>query len=368
MRFTRDLFRGTSPLLAALAVPPLGRGDGNSTEKRISGGIFFLFLSLLLFTACDKPNIPTEYVLDLPANFPPPAIPVDNPMTEEKFNLGKKLFFDPQLSADGTVSCASCHFQAFGFSDTTALSEGVEGRLGRRNAMPIINLAYASKLFWDGGVNSLEDQALHPIIDELEMDADPAEILTYLLEDGEYLDLFDLAYNARPTIAGVVDAIATYERALISSNSPYDQYVLGNENAISPAAKRGLELFNSESAECFHCHTGYNFTDNSFQNNGLYEMYADEGRAEITGRESDAGKFKTPTLRNIAKTAPYMHDGSLATLEAVLDHYASQGKNHPNRSIFLFNISLSEQDKQDIIAFLESLTDEEFLSNPAFRP
>ncbi|MFK7925252.1 MAG: cytochrome-c peroxidase [Bacteroidia bacterium] len=337
-----------------------------------------VILVLLVFNACDKgPEIyvPTPYELEIPAGFPAPLIPADNPMTVEKVELGKKLFYDPNLSADGTVSCASCHFPDRGFADTVSLSKGFEGRLGGRNAMSLTNIAYAQSLFWDGGVDNLEDQALHPIIDEREMAADPADILSYLNGDAAYYEMFDQAFGGPATILAVVNSLASFERTLLSGNSPYDRHIAGDVTALSESAKRGLALFNTERAECFHCHTGYNFTDESFQNNGLYE-YAefiakgDGGRAEITGRQLDEHLFKTPTLRNIELTAPYMHDGSLATLEDVLDRYASvNSRFHPNKNdIFFANMAIDEQDKADLVAFLKSLTDDEFSNNPAFRP
>ncbi|MEM6344633.1 MAG: cytochrome c peroxidase [Bacteroidota bacterium] len=340
--------------------------------------VAFIVSVLLAFNACDKGpeiHVPTPYVLQIPADFPEPLIPADNPMTVEKVELGKKLFYDPNLSADGTVSCASCHFPDRGFADTTVLSDGVEGKLGRRNAMALTNIAYSQSLFWDGGVNNLEDQALHPIIDEVEMAADPAEVLSYLTNNEEYYDMFAKAYDGPPTMLGVVNAIASFERTLISGNSPYDRYIAGDLTAMSEAAIRGMKLFETEKSECFHCHTGFNFTDDGFQNNGLYD-YAeyiakgDGGRAEITGRQLDEHLFKTPTLRNIELTAPYMHDGSLATLEEVVERYSTvNSRYHPNKNdVNFINMDLNEQDKADLVAFLKALTDEEFSKNPAFRP
>ena len=330
-------------------------------------GILGVF-TLLSFMACKKGPTETSYILEVPDHFPTPPIPADNPLTEEKVELGRKLFFDPILSADNTVSCASCHLQANAFSDPRPLSEGVGGVLGRRHAMALINLVYENRFFWDGANPSLEEQAIHPIIDEREMAADISEVERKLNEDLEYPDLFDEAFGEGPSVATIVDALASYERILISSDSPYDRYLAGDDNALSESAKRGLELFNSEQGECFHCHTGFNFTDGSFQNNGLYEEYADEGRKMVTGRDNDLAKFKTPTLRNVEFTAPYMHDGSMATLEEVVAHYASRGKPHPNRSIFMLNITLNEAEQADLVNFLKSLSDESFLTNPEFRP
>ena len=329
----------------------------------------------LLGVGCDKtpppepePSGPTPYEITVPDHFPTPFIPEDNPLTVEKIALGKKLFFDPILSVDSTISCASCHFPQYGFSDTVQFSKGVEDKLGLRNAMPLINLVYSTSFFWDGANPSLEEQAIHPIINELEMASKPEWFVPKLENHPEYPELFQKAMDAPPSAKTVVDAIASYERILVSTNSPYDRYLAGDTSALSPSAKKGLTIFESEQGECFHCHVGYNLTDGSFQNNGLYYAYGDLGRMEITGSIFDEGKFKVPTLRNIEHTAPYMHDGSLKTLEEVMDHYGSGGKPHPNRNIFVGNISLNEQEKQDIIAFMKSLSDDEFLNNPEFRP
>lgn len=325
-------------------------------------------IGLMGIISCKKEPFETPYVLEVPAHFPTPPVPAENPLTEEKVELGRRLFFDPILSVDNTVACITCHPQEHAFSDPNTLSEGVGGALGTRNAPALINLAYEKSFFWDGANPSLEEQAIHPIINELEMAADLPALEQKLKDHAEYPDLFDEAFGAEPSIATIVDALASYERILISSNSPYDRYVAGDENAISESAKRGLELFNSEQGECFHCHTSFNFTDGSFQNNALYEEYADEGRKMVTGRDNDLAKFKTPTLRNVEYTAPYMHDGSLKTLEEVVAHYASRGKDHPNRSIFMLNITLDESEQADLVNFLKSLSDESFLTNPEFRP
>lgn len=330
--------------------------------------IILVFMSIGLFS-CKKPKPfnPTTLTLEVPKHFPTPAIPSDNPLTEEKVLLGKKLFFDPILSGDQTVSCGSCHLPSKAFSDTTALSIGINGKKGSRNAPPLINPVYGERFFWDGANPSLEEQAIQPILNELELGGDFEVILERLNNHPDYPQLFKDAFNEVPSTANILDAIASFERTLISANSPYDRYLAGDENAISESAKRGLALFNSEQGECFHCHTGFNFTDESFQNNGLYIIYEDEGRAAVTGRDNDRAKFKTPTLRNIEFTAPYMHDGSMKTLEEVLDHYASQGQPHPNRSIFMRNIDLTLEDRRDLINFLKSLGDPEFLNNPDFR-
>lgn len=332
------------------------------------------FVSFGILVSCKpennpEPDEPTPYALDKPAHFPSFLIPEDNQLTEERVALGKRLFFDKQLSSTRTVSCATCHKPELAFSDGLALARGVEGRTPGRNAPSLTNVAYVSRLNWDGGVPTLEQQAIVPITNHLEMDMTFEEIVNRLSQDETYVEQFQAAYERGPDTYTIVRALSAFERTLISGNSPYDKYLSGEDtNALSASAKRGRELFFSEKAECFHCHGGLFLTTNQFENNGLYEEYEDKGRYNITGRDFDKGKFKVPTLRNIALTAPYMHDGSLATLEEVIDHYASGGKNHPNKSAFLVPLALTEQDKEDLKNFLHSLTDEEFINNPAFRP
>ena len=328
-----------------------------------------LFLLLSIGCKQNPPEVkpPELYQLNIPDHFPDVPIPDDNPLTVDKVKLGKKLFYDPILSLDNTISCASCHLADNGFADPRRLSFGVDNTRGKRNSMALINLAYAQSFFWDGANPTLEDQAIHPIISEIEMKGDPATIEERLKAHAEYPDLFTEAFDAPPSMSTIIDALACFERTMISANAPYDKYVQGDTSALTPSQVRGMLLFETEQAECFHCHAGYNFTDGSFQNNGLYNTYEDPGRMDITGNSRDAGKFKVPTLRNIEYTAPYMHDGNFKTLEQVMDHYARGGSDHPNKNLFIGNINLSEQDKQDLINFLKALSDEEFINNPEFR-
>jgi cytochrome c peroxidase len=310
----------------------------------------------------------TAYTLDIPPGFPQPEIPGDNQLTENRVKLGKMLFFDKTLSLDSTISCGSCHFQEFAFADPRRLSLGVNDSLSIRNSMPLFNLAYAQSLFWDGGVPTLELQVLAPIEDHREMNLALTEAVKRIQANPQYVKWFQKAYNREPDLYGLVRAIAAFERTMISGNSRYDQYAFqGKTSALNDTELRGMGIFFGETAECFHCHTGFNFSDQSFQNNGLYSEYADQGRARVTSRTSDIGRFKVPSLRNIEKTAPYMHDGSLSSLEAVIDHYMSGGKGHPNQSPLVRPFTLTSQEKSDLIAFLKSLTDESFLRNPKFR-
>jgi len=320
----------------------------------------------------DTPIVKEVFELIVPDHFPDPDlyIPPDNPLTQEKVDLGKMLFFDPILSSDSSISCSSCHLPSLAFSDPRKVSLGVNSRPGRRQAPALINQLYNQSFFWHGSVESLERQVLAPIESPDEMNSTIKAVIERLEQHPEYPQLFEQAFGTLPTPNALTDAIASFERTLISANSPYDAYVAGDENALSESQKRGMELFFGEKAECFHCHGGFNFNSGEpsvFQNNGLYEMYKDQGRWEITGKESDRAKFKTPTLRNIAYTMPYMHDGSFSTLEQVIDHYASGGADHPNKSSLVRRFILSEEEKTDLVNFLNALSDPSFVSNSDFQ-
>lgn len=341
----------------------------------------------------------------LPEGFPVPVVPQDNPMSEAKVELGRRLFYDPVLSGNQTQSCASCHQQALAFTDGLERSIGSTGDVHPRNAMSLTNVAYMPVLTWANPLlNSLEKQALvpmfgdHPV--ELGLAGRDEELLRRLANDPGYAARFAEAFpeDADPiSIRNIVRALASFQRTLISHRSPYDRYVYeGDRSALSDSAKRGAELFFSEKLECFHCHGGPNFTDSSthdglldgvvtFHNTGLYNLDGrgayppdNRGLAEITGDARDMGRFRSPTLRNIALTAPYFHDGSAATLEEVIAHYeaggrtieegpwAGVGSESPLRSIFVRGFSLTDQEREDLLAFLHSLTDEEFISDPRF--
>jgi cytochrome c peroxidase len=337
-----------------------------------------LFFAALLLTACEKDaplskgegqgdqTDPVE--LQVPSHFPKPKIPADNQLTEARVELGKRLFFDPILSRDSTISCASCHKQKLAFTDGRKTSVGIKGRKVNRNAPSLTNLVFRQRFNWDGGVDALRKQIFVPVQAHNEMDMTFEELEQRLRQHPEYPALFDEAYGRKPDTYSIIRAIASYERTLVSASSPYDRYLQGDSSALSASQKRGMRLFFSEEAECFHCHNGALFSDHAMHNNGIKAQYEDKGRFDVTGNQRDIGKFLTPTLRNIAVTAPYMHDGSFATLEAVLDHYASGGKDHPNQSVLIQPLELSEQDKQDIINFLHSLTDERFLENSEHQP
>ena len=310
--------------------------------------------------------------LNVKPGLPPMPIPANNPMTVEGVALGRKLFFDPILSGDNTMSCASCHKQSFAFTDSALqFSTGIDGLVGTRNAMPLVNLGWQKKFFWDGGAASLEDQAIAPIENPIEMHESLANCIAELQAHAEYPALFEAAFGSSTiTTPMLMKAIAQFERTLVSDNSKYDQYLRG-EAQLTPQELNGLNLYVTEGkGDCVHCHTlGSTFSDFEFRNNGLDSVPVDEGRYLITLNDLDKGKFKTPSLRNVEVTAPYMHDGRFQTLEQVLNHYNSE---------FHVNVltdpalqvqtkhRMTQQEMQDIVAFLKTLTDHDFLTNPAF--
>jgi cytochrome c peroxidase len=330
----------------------------------------FLLVTLLSFTS-EYGNSPGKYDMKIPAGFPRPLIPEDNKLTKERVQLGKMLFFDPILSSDQKISCSSCHAPANSFSDSRQFSLGVNDSAGDRNSMPLVNLAWSNSFMWDGGVPSLELQIMNPLTNHKEMNMEIPAALERLSAHPVYPKLFKKAYGLKPDAASLFKAIASFERTLISSGSKYDRFYYGKDRSVyNESEYRGYLLFNSEKAHCASCHSGFNFTNNTFQNNGLYKEYKDQGRYRITFDESDKGKFKVPTLRNVALTRPYMHDGSLNTLEEVLDHYNNGGKDHPNQSMHVHrhpDERLSDEEKKDIINFLGTLTDESFINNPEFN-
>ncbi|MCA9574955.1 MAG: di-heme enzyme [Sandaracinaceae bacterium] len=344
------------------------------------------------------------YTLDLPRGFPEPRIPEDNPLTEAKVELGRFLFYDVRLSENQTQSCGSCHAQSRAFTDGRATALGSTGDHTARGAMALANTGYAATLNWaNSAVVTLEQQARIPLFGEdpveLGLSGQEALLLSRLAADADYPSMFADAFpaDADPiSVQNVLRAIASFERTLISGESPYDRFVAGDEGALSDSERRGMELFFSEQVECFHCHGGFNlsgsvdhagnfFDQSLFANNGLYNVdgiggypATNTGLFELTGDRLDMGRFKPPTLRNIALTAPYMHDGSLATLEDVIDHYArggtltpdgpnaGDGRLSPLKSGFIAGFVLTEQERADLLAFLNALTDEAFVTDPRF--
>lgn len=303
-----------------------------------------------------------------PLGLPPIPIPPDNPPTEETIALGRRLYYDPGLSADGTVSCATCHAPDLSFRDGKALSNGVAGQLGSRRAPTVVNAAYNTLQFWDGRAPSLEKQAEGPLTNPVEMANTLEGVVNYVQSDPKYRALFARAWGTKEiTIDLVTRSIGSFERTVVIGNSPFDRfYYRGDKKALSPAAQRGLKLFlNQKKGNCSVCHViGKRyalFTDNKFHNIGVGAdtsgNFEDVGRYVQTKSASDMGAFKTPTLRNIAKTAPYMHDGSLATLKDVVDHYVGGGTSNPHLDKEIHALAfLTFNERADLKAFLESLT------------
>jgi cytochrome c peroxidase len=334
---------------------------------------YLVQISLILFlVSCAKdPSLTAEYsdiyVLKIPKGYPYPIIPSDNPMTKAKIALGKKLFFDPILSRDSTISCGSCHFQEIGFTDGLDKSVGINNGVTLRNVISLTNTAYTKSMFRDGGSSTLEVQVLAPLDSKVEHDLPIGAAIAKLNASPTYRALFDLVWKQEADAFTLTRSIAAFERTMISWNSRYDQYYQGKID-LTESEKNGLELFFSDELNCSSCHTGLNFTNDDFINNGLYESYPiDSGRARITLSSDDVGKFKVPSLKNIEVTGPYMHDGSLKTLDEIIDHYASGGSNHPVKDSRIQGFSISDDEKDDLIAFLLSLTDNDFLTNPEFR-
>jgi cytochrome c peroxidase len=338
----------------------------------------------------------------LPSGFAAPPVPADNPMSDAKVTLGRHLFYDTRLSGNGRQSCASCHEQSRAFAEGRARSVGSTGELHPRGSMSLVNVAYAQTLTWaNPWLIRLEDQALVPMYGDnpIELGLDGADRwMDTLAQDATYQALFRAAFaGPDPYSRGnVVKAIAAFERSIVSARSPYDRYHFDrDETAISEAAKRGEVLFHSRPLSCFTCHGGIHFSNAmgvprpgmalQLHNTGLYNLAGrpsypkgNAGLFEITGKAEDAGKFKAPTLRNIAVTAPYMHDGSVATLEEAIDHYAAGGRtiasgpnagvgrDNPNKSSTIRGFTLTPEQRADLLAFLNSLTDEALLRDPRF--
>lgn len=290
-----------------------------------------------------------------------------------KADLGKLLFFDPILSKTKTISCASCHKPAYAFADTSAVSLGVRKRKGVRNTPTAMNVLLQKFLFWDGRATTLEEQALAPIENPVEMNLPLTEAIERLRSNTSYREYFKKIFNSEPTNATLAEAIAAFERTLETSDSPFDNWKFSDDsNAVSASVKRGFVLFNGK-GKCIQCHFGADLTANEFRNIGLFNgrQLNDSGRAVITGKQEDLGKFKTPSLRNVAITAPYMHNGMFKTLKEVIDFYNDPGKIVPhaiNRdSVLAKPMGLTLKEKKDLEAFLGALTDKRFASNKRKR-
>lgn len=349
----------------------------------------YLLICLLIFLSCSSERLESEtsYTpipvnLNIPDVFQdrilPPVIPSNNPLTEEGIELGKKLFFDKKLSENGSQSCADCHNPSNSFTDARQYSIGIDNIQGTRNSMPLFNLAwnYDDRFFWDGRELSLERQVLDPITNPIEMHNTIANLVQELQIDSEYPEMFLKAFGTEIIDSILIGkAIAQYERTIISANSKFDKYLLG-ETTLTIQEEEGFNIFMDEDrGDCFHCHGNENnplWTDNKFHNNGLDNNFSDLGLGAVTGNPNDNGKFKTPSLRNLAFTAPYMHDGRFSTIDEVINHY-SEGLQDSHtvdplmKMVLQGGVQLSFEEKENLKAFLLTLSDYDFISNPNFN-
>ena len=367
--------------------------------------VILLYAAVLGTFACGENDTEQEpFEIEFPIAFPDAPIPEDNVPTEAKIALGRHLFYDKLLSGNESYSCGTCHQHALAFTDGKGIAIGSTNEAHTLGSMSLANIAYAATLGWGNPtMTTLEAQALVPMFGE-----EPVELGLSVLTESELLDrlraeeryqmLFPEAFPASEdpfTVANVVKAIATFERTLISADSAYDRYQAGDRDALTESEKRGMDLFFSERLECFHCHGGFNFSDSvkspefpfsekPFHNNGMYNVAnsgaypGNQGVYELTQEREDRGTFKAPTLRNIAVTAPYLHDGSVGTLDELLQLYANGGRIidagdkagdgtvHPNKSPFIAGFVLTDEEAKDVVAFLNALTDTTFLTNPAY--
>lgn len=349
---------------------------------------------LLLLGGCDCGTAPqdwdpTPYDLEIPPFFPPMDIPADNPLTVEGVALGRLLFWETNLSSDGSMSCGSCHMPEHSFAEATPYSTGVTGAIGTRNAMALLNLGWSNAFLWDGRMPSLEDQIRDPISHPDEMNLPWPEATSRLqaqVEQPNYPQLFWDAFGSEEITEDLtVQAIAQFVRTMISSDSKFDHWRRG-ELDLTDSEYSGYQIFLREGGDpenvpggqfggdCFHCHgeAGLQFTDHLFHNNGLDSVFLmDPGHAWVSGNPLDSGKFRTPTLRNVALSAPYMHDGRFGTLEEVIDHYNAGGVPSSTLDPFMKysygGLSLAPSQKADLLAFLHTLTDTAFTQNPAFQ-
>jgi cytochrome c peroxidase len=358
--------------------------------KSIKYTVFGVLFSTFCFIfSCKKDKTehfsPTPYKLETPSHFPKMPIPTDNPMTIEGIELGRMLFYEKKLSGDNTMNCASCHFQEFAFSDPQQFSTGITGEIGNRNSMALVNLGWQQFFFWDGRSLTLEDQLFEPVRNPIEMNQTWEKTVEKLKTDANYPTLFAKAFgDSNIDSVRVTKALAQFLRTLISAESKYD-VMYKHQNNLSLTAREsqiystitieewaGYDLFLSlNGADCLHCHNGPLMQVQLFSNNGLDEEFTDLGRMDVTGNSTDKGKFKIPTLRNIAYTAPYMHDGRFSTLDEVINHYSSgiqQSETIDPMIEFahMGGVQLDEEEKMLLKAFLLCLSDENFINNPKF--
>jgi cytochrome c peroxidase len=324
-----------------------------TTKYQIRTG---LFLYIMLIIGCSTSD--DGHLLNIPKHFPTPNIPADNPLTMTSVELGRLLFFDPMLSKDSTVSCASCHLPKFAFSDTISLSNGIHQGKTTRNTPSLINVAYTPLLNKDGGVLSLEKQVIAPLENPNEMGFQLQQAAERMAQNPMYQKMSKKAYKREFSPYVLVRALAAFQRTLIDGASKYDKHLNRPpyKTILNASEKNGMQLFFSKKTNCSTCHSGVLFTNFKFENNGLYEVYKDVGRAGVSLKQADKFKFRVPSLRNIELTAPYMFDGSLNNLEAVIEHYNRGAKKHYQQNPLIRPLHLTPQEQKDLINFLKTLT------------
>lgn len=307
--------------------------------------------------AAEPVTLPTITGLEDPNTY----VPADNPLTKEKIELGRAIFFDKRMSKDNTIACASCHMAKKGFADGMPVSTGIKGQKGGRSAPVSFNRVYSKAQFWDGRAATLEDQSIGPFANPIEHGfANHDEMVAKMKKMPGYRKLFQEVFGGEITIQDVGRAVASFQRTVLSGNSAVDKYDIGgDQNALSDSAKRGLELFRGK-ARCTRCHSGFNFTDEKFHNLGIGwdDNKVDLGRYMETKNQEDIGAFKTPTLREIARTAPYMHDGRFKTLEEVVKFYNQGGVKNPHQDNTIIPLEMTDDEQQDLVAMLKSLNGE----------
>ncbi len=332
--------------------------------------LLFVIIGLSILS-CDQSTVelPSErsWNINLPDHFDQLIIPERNPMNEAKIELGNYLFYDKALSKDSSTSCASCHLPQLAFSDGRVKGIGIGDSIGMRNSPVLINLAYSPAFMMDGGVPTLELQVIAPLMHEGEMGFDLFELEDRFSENKLYQDLSKKSFNRRLDAKAIAYSLAAFQRTIVSYESNFDKFIAGDKSIFNVEELRGYELFNSDSLNCSACHTGFNFTDYNYYNIGLYELYLDKGRGRVTEDNKDYGKFKVPTLRNVEMSRPYMHDGSMASLEEVVEFKMTGGKEHINKSDNFKSFNLSEDDQKALLAFLKTLSDTNFVSRELTR-
>lgn len=337
---------------------------------------YTIILAALLNACKSKDSIPTPVLLpqtnesdypifNIPTHFPKVDFPAENEETKKIVNLGRMLFYDPILSVDSTISCASCHHQDIAFADKDKVSTGFNNLKGDRNSPGLFNMAWQTSFFWDGGATDLESQALGPITSEVEMAHKLVNLNNKLNNNSFYKQKFKEAYNSDSIYTlRIITALAYFQKTFISANSIFDDYLKGNTTVFTNEQAEGFKLFEKH---CNTCHSGALLTDYSFQNIGLEAVFKDKGRGKITEKAEDDGKFKVPSLRNVALTAPYMHDGRFSTLDEVLNHYARPKAVSATVSPKVTTIRINETERANLKSFLITLTDYQFIKNKKFK-